>query len=488
MAISPEKRQAICILLKAGLPYERICEDTEVSVRTVKRVSQERRRCAMVASKTRRPVGRPSKASSWKDFIAKELQSQSQMPTSVLLGRAMLDGYDGGKSAFFDLVRSMRAPDPPKLVSHVTTFPGEFSQHDFGTVRNLLVGGRPQTVHFLGSRLLWSQAIALSIVPDLSAESLCRALVDHLHQYGGMPLACVFDNDSAVCRRRKGQVHFNSVFKDMAGQLNLIVEMCWPRSPEQKGSVENLVGFVKRHFLRYRSFGDNDHMESERAAWVSQTNECRVSRATGQIPAPRLAEEQAWLRPLPIHPDDYAIRIPVVVNPMGFVVHDNGRYSMPPEAISVSGTLFLYRQCVRIEVGRWSAEHCRLKPGEVSVLPEHRIERVAAVCGRRGRLYAKREALVELGQPMYDYLVELAHRKPRLWGRDIEELFELLRVHGEQALLASVGRALKREVFGSAYVKALVGRPGKGANSPCPPDPVQQLIPGLFEQAGDNLP
>jgi hypothetical protein len=77
------------------------------------------------------------------------------------------------------------------------------------------------------------------------------------------------------------------------------------------------------------------------------------------VPAVRLAEEQSRLRPLRVKPEDLALRIPVYVGPTGYVVHDTHPYSMPPDALGLPGTLYLYRDRVRIVVGRYQAEHKR---------------------------------------------------------------------------------------------------------------------------------
>ena len=62
------------------------------------------------------------------------------------------------------------------------------------------------------------------------------------------------------------------------------------------------------------------------------------------------------------------------VNPTGVVIHDGHPYSMPPEAIGLPGTLYLYRDRVRIIAGRFSADHARqFQPGDRSILPEHRV-------------------------------------------------------------------------------------------------------------------
>jgi hypothetical protein len=75
--------------------------------------------------------------------------------------------------------------------------------------------------------------------------------------------------------------------------------------------------------------------------------EKRPCRATGIIPAVRLAEEAPRLRALKVQPEQLALRIPVYVGPTGTVLHDGHAYSMPPEAISMPATLYLYVQRVR---------------------------------------------------------------------------------------------------------------------------------------------
>jgi hypothetical protein len=60
---------------------------------------------------------------------------------------------------------------------------------------------------------------------------------------------------------------------------------------------------------------------------------------------------------LKVQPEDLALRIPVYVGPTTTVLHDGHAYSMPPEAISMPATLYLYGQCVRMAAGRYEAEH-----------------------------------------------------------------------------------------------------------------------------------
>src|SRR2546427_5848587 len=148
--------------------------------------------------------------------------------------------------------------------------------------------------------------------------------------------------------------------------------------------------------------------------WHREVNEERPCRATGVIPAVRLAEEASRLRPLKVRPEELALRIPVYVGPTGTVLHEGHAYSMPPEAISMPGTLYLYAERVRIVAGRHEVTHPRkFAPHENSTLAAHRAALVAAVSGKRGKRYLKRQQLLDLGEPAFRYLTEIVHRRPR---------------------------------------------------------------------------
>ena len=225
-----------------------------------------------------------------------------------------------------------------------------------------------------------------------------RTLVDHLAAFGGVPLVAVFARPKTVALKwgRDGVVtEWNPTFAGVALDLGIGVEVCWPYRPQEKGSVENLVGWVKGSFFKQRRFLDREGLEQQQLReWLAEANTVRPSRATGVPPATRLGEERARLRPLKIAPADLALRMPVSVGPTGVVIHDGHPYSMPPAAIGVPGTLSLYRDRVRVVAGRFGAEHVRqFAPGASSILPEHRAQRVAAVSGQRARRYLQRQHL-----------------------------------------------------------------------------------------------
>jgi hypothetical protein len=126
---------------------------------------------------------------------------------------------------------------------------------------------------------------------------------------------------------------------------------------------------------------------------------------------------------------------------------------MAPEAIGIPGTLFLYRDRVRIVAGRFAAMHDRLwERGAKSTLPEHRAEHVAAVSGKRAKRYLQREHLLALGRPAFEYLTELTHRRPRIWIRDVDRLHTLLVAYRDDALRSAFTLALAEQAIGAEYI------------------------------------
>jgi hypothetical protein len=276
---------------------------------------------------------------------------------------------------------------------------------------------------------------------------------------------------------------WNATFAGVALDLGLGVEVCWPYRPQEKGSVENLVGWVKGSFFKQRRFLDRADLEQQLRDWLTETNTVRPSRATGVPPAERIAEERTRLRPLKIAPADLAMRIPVSVSPMGVVLHDGHPYSMPPDAIGLPGTLYLYRNRVRIVAGRFSAEHERkFQPGDGSILPEHRAQRVAAVSGKRARRYLQRQHLLDLGAAALAYLTELTHRRPQIWIHDVERLHALLQTHGDAALRRAFERGLSEQAIGAEYIAHYLGDVSPGL----PFDPTDDRPPTIA--AAPRLP
>lgn len=455
------KRHEIKVLLKAGHPQAEVARLARVSLRSVKRIAHEADVAEVddTAARRTRAIGRPSPVQGFRKFVEAVLREDPVLRSVEVLRRARLQGYTGGKTAFYALVAELRPKDVRPLV-RFEGLPGEFSQHDFGQVDVRYADGAIRRIRFFASRLKYSRTIRVTLVADETVETLVRTLADHLHSWGGAPLLCVFDRPKTVALKwgRDGVVtEWNPTFAYVALELGIGVEVCWPYRAQEKGSVENLVGFVKGSFFKQRRFFDAPDLRQQLGDWHHEVNEVRPCRATQVPPVVRLAEETPRLRPLKVAPAKLALRVPVYVGPTGTVTHDTHPYSMPPEAIGMAGTLFLYRDHVRIVAGRHEVVHDRqFVRGAGSTLPAHRAALVAAVSGKRGKRYLKRQQLLDLGEPALVFLTEVVHRRPRHWIRDVDHLHELLQVHGADPLRQAFTQSIEQQIFEAPFVQRVL--------------------------------
>jgi len=248
------KRHEIEVLLKAGHAKIEVAGLAGVSLSSIKRISSGAPVVHVddAAERAKRQIGRPSLVENFRKLVVEILQEKADLPSVEVLRRVRQAGYAGGKSALYGLVASLRPREVKPLV-RFEGLPGEFSQHDFGQVDVEFRDGTARRIHFFASRLKYSRWVRVSLVKDETVESLVRSLAQHLDSWGGAPLMCVFDRPKTVALKwgRNGEVtEWNPVFACATLEMGIGVELCWPYRAQEKGAVENLVGFVKGSFLR----------------------------------------------------------------------------------------------------------------------------------------------------------------------------------------------------------------------------------------------
>ena len=305
-------RRAVQQMLGAGLTVGEVARHFGISVRTVRRIRKEPpiESASDTESRGRRRVGRPPVSEAVRDRMRALRLADPVAPRLEVLRQLREEGVRLGESTFY----------------------------------RLLADGKQKRVHFAASRLKYSRWVHVVVVPNERIEALVRPLLDGFACSGGVPLAVVFDQaKTVVVGREDGRPVWNATLAQVAIDYGFAVELCAPRSPEQKGSVENLVGFVKRSFFRARRFLDlEEELPRQLQEWLVETNEVRASRATGVIPAERLEAEQERMRPLATPPADYGLRFPVHVGPTALVSFQEVRYAMPAAACGLPATLHIY--------------------------------------------------------------------------------------------------------------------------------------------------
>jgi len=461
-------RLKVHMLLGAGLPHPDIAAQVAVGTRSVDRIAKEAEPTAeeLVADKMQsgRRRGRPPKVAAFEVQVRELLEQEPRLPGTEVLRLMKKAGYAGGRSAMLELVARVRPPAPAEPVIRFEGLPGEFTQYDFGEGVVTFGDGRRRKVHFFAARLKYSRYMHVVLVPDQRSEALIRALVACLVVFGGSTKQWVFDNPKTIRISKTGEpLVLHSYLRDLVAEMNVLPEMCAPRSGNQKGSVESLVKFVKRSFLFVRKFADMADLEQQLAEWLHEVNCERPCDATGRIPEEMRQEELCWLQKRPARwtAESYPLRETRTISVMATVPFQGTPYSAPPKRVGATATLLVRAHQIEMRldgVEPWT--HARRDhAGTVQRLPEHRREMLTVVHGQRKHNYFKRECLLELGRPAFDFLEQLVHmHEGGAWAPEVDKLFDLLQGHGEDELRLALARCNADRTWSARAVARAIRR------------------------------
>lgn len=459
---SAQERYMVKSLKKAKVPTATVKEVTGISERSIRRIEKEPESDSANEEdfRNRRKVGRPSQLEPYKAEILAWLSEERDPADGPMKGQEVIQrlrakGCRVGDSTVYDYLRKVRPKESPKPIVRFEGLPGEFSQHDFGQRRVRYSDGKVEVVKFFASRLKYSRYVDVQVVANEQQETVVRCLLRAFEHFGGVPLMGVFDNMSSAVKSREVledgavKVNWTEAFMQVCMDCGLVPLACWPYRPQQKGSVENLVGFVKGNFFSGRTFKDRQDLIVQLSDWVTYVNHERVCAATGDIPQTRWVKES--LKSCPHLAETYAFKVSVVVRPTARVHYKGLEYSVPAESIGQTVTLHLQEKQIAIYQGdKHLADHPRFpENGKSSVLSSHAQQLFQF---KRGKPFAQRQILLDLDPIMEPYLTELVHRRPLTWEPEVEAIYSLYEQIGRADLLAAVALVTEERCFGSEYL------------------------------------
>ena len=125
------------------------------------------------------------------------------------------------------------------------------AQVDFGKVLIITSEGAEETWHELIISFPFSNAGFGQVCRFETKECLCEGLSRIFEYIDGVPLRILFDNmSSAVVHiEEHGKRKLTEVFMRFAMHHGFKAEFCNPDAPQEKGSVENKVGYISKKFL-----------------------------------------------------------------------------------------------------------------------------------------------------------------------------------------------------------------------------------------------
>ena len=441
--------------------YEQWCRLKQLAERDRLSAAQIARALGLAARTVRkwlkepyRPRQRMLRASVLDPFKGQVMGMLKEHPYSAVQVLTMLQdqGFAGGITIVKDYIQQIR-PRGQEAYLTLSFAPGECAQVDWGSWEMIAVGNTRRRLSFFVMVLGYSRMLYVEFALAQSQEHFLSCHRRAFEFFGGVPAKIMCDNcKTAVLSHPYGLTPvLNQRYADFAGHYGFTVKACNVRKANEKGIVENAVGYVKHNFLAGRPIGEFSSLNPAVKIWLEQIANVRIHGRTRRRPVDLFVAEKSMLKPLPPHPYDCASINSVLVDRQ-FRVHVEGnRYSTPAAYVGRKLLLKLYPERLCLYDGeKLVAEHLRsYDRGQDIENPEH----AAPVLERKRRAdeqhFLKR--FLALSPQAETYYRHLAERKLS-WRLHLRKIVALVDVYGAEKVARALADALVYQAFSSEYI------------------------------------
>jgi transposase len=375
-------------------------------------------------------------------------------------------GYCGGYTIVKDYVRKVR-PRPEKAYLSLSFAPGESAQVDWGHCGTVAVGNTRRALSVFVMVLSYSRQMYIEFTLSQKQEHFLACHEHAFEYFGGVPESLMVDNlKSAVLEHKRGETpRWNPRYADFARDYGFDIVACNPRSPQEKGRVENGVGYVKKNFLRGRDFKDFHHIAPCARQWLDLTANERTHRVTGQKPSVLLQKEKPHLQALPVNPPSTATLLRRRATSTFRLCVDGNRYSVPAEY--ANGYLDIHLGAEEILVfhnGDQVARHRRDygRHGDF----EHPDHPRALLAGRKkARAHKQLQSFLQLGEHAEAFYHGLKQRRLNAPAH-IRKILGLEGVYTRRQITEAISDAHDIGAHSCEYVINLLGQRGRPIEVP----------------------
>lgn len=245
----------------------------------------------------RQGVQRDSKLDAYRTDIARWID-QHPYSAQQVLRRLRENGFTGGYSILKEYIRKIR---PAKVQPHLTLgfAPGECAQVDWGNAGSLVVGNTHRRLSFFVMVLCYCRRLYVEFTLSETMDQFLSCHQNAFRFFGGVTERVMLDNmKTAVLSHPYGQrAAYHPRYEDFARHYGFEPRACGVRKPNEKGRVENAVGYVKKSFLAGLELHSLSAVQAAADRWRDEVANRRIHATTRQSPDERFKEEA--LRPLP---------------------------------------------------------------------------------------------------------------------------------------------------------------------------------------------
>lgn len=403
----------------------------------------------------RLPGMRSSKLDPFKGDIGRMLARHPYSATQIFQ-QITEQGFDGGYTIVKDYVRKIR-PKRYKAYLKLAFAPGECAQVDWGSYKSIAVGETRRRLSFFVMVLCHCRMMYVEFTVSQTMEHFLGCHQRAFEFFGGIPQKVMVDNlKSAVLSRITGQDPvFNPKYLDFAGHYGFRIVPCGVGKGNEKGVVENAVGYVKKNLLTGLELGDFKTINPMAKQWLESVANVRIHGETRKKPQEMFPEEAACLSRLPVHPYDIGTVSPIRASKQFRVTLDTNRYSVPAEYTGQKLTMKAYsdRICIYHEcklIARHTRSYDRYQDIED---PDH----PKALLAQRRK--AKHQKIVmrflTLSPVSEKYYQGMQERRMNLLHH-LRLIVGLSEIYGQELVARAIEDALEFRAFSCEYIANLL--------------------------------
>jgi len=228
----------------------------------------------------RQRAKRPSKLGPYKGQIVALLERHPYTAQQILQ-QLRQQGYSGGYSILKKFVAQVRPVRKPAFLT-LHFAPGECAQVDWGCAGSIVVGSTRRQPSFFVMVLCYSRLMYLEFTLAQSMEQFLTCHQRAFEFIGSVPAKVMIDNlkTGVLCHPRGEKAQLNPRYVDFAGHYGFEPIACAVGQANQKGRVENGVGYVKKNFLAGLEIPSFSAINPGAEQWLTQTANVRIHGET----------------------------------------------------------------------------------------------------------------------------------------------------------------------------------------------------------------
>ena len=286
------------------------------------------------------------------------------------------------------------------------------AQVDFGSVLVINNKGVEETWSELVLSFPWSNAGFTQVCRYQTKECLCEALIRIFEYIGGVPLRILFDNMSSAVTQieENGERKLTEMFMRFTMHHRFKADFCNPDSPNEKGNVENKVGYLRRNLLLpppkiedldkfNANLLDECMLDLEREHYVKK-----------ELMSELFQLEKEALIPLPKEKFRVFELIKVKTDKYSFIRFDKNQYSTSPEYNECEMWLEVGTSELRVLNSKFEQIVIHKRKYEKDIMPSIDFENYISALLHKPRAFKNSPYFVTLPQNIQNYLKNCSYK------------------------------------------------------------------------------